>query len=392
MAGQIVKRGEGTWVVRIFLGRDGGKRRYMNRTVHGTKKDAERVRTALMRERDLGTLAEPCRLSLNDFLDQWLEKSARPRVRERTYTDYVGLLNYYVRPKLGGRQLAKLTPLDIQGLYAAMQSEGASKRKPKGLSARTVRYCHAVLRSALGQAVKWGMIQSNPAELVDLPRQERREYVVLTKEQAAQFLSYVRGKKYGIAFELALSTGMRPEEYLGLRWRDVDLKKGSVTIQKVLTYTKKPWKLTDPKTTKSRRTIPLPASTVAALKAHRVAQAKDRLSYKGEYHDHGFVVAQPNGEPMQAAVLRRVHFRPALEKLEFPTALRLYDLRHTCASLLLEAGENPKTISERLGHASVVLTLDVYSHLMPNAQRTASDRLEGILYSQGEAEEADSRS
>lgn len=388
MAGQIVKRGASTWTVRVYLGRDGGKRRYMNRTVHGTKKDAERVRTAMMRERDLGTLAEPCKLSLNDYLDQWLEKAAKPRLRQRTYDDYVGLLDCYVRPALGGRQLARLTPLDVQSVYVTMQTEGASKRKKSGgLSARTVRHCHAAFRSALSQAVKWRMIDVNPADSVDLPRMERREYEVLTRADASRFLNHVRGTRYGIAFELALATGMRPEEYLGLRWKDVNLNKGTVTIRTVLIYQKKPWRLEEAKTKSSRRTIPLPVSTIAALRAHRIEQAKARLAYKREYHDHGFVVAQPNGEPISSSVLLRRHHKPALDDLDLSQGVRLYDLRHTCATLLLEAGENIKVISERLGHASVAITLDLYAHCLPTMQQAASERLEGILYAEGGAEQ-----
>lgn len=372
MAGQIVKRGEGTWVVRIFLGRDGGRRRYMNRTVHGTRKDAERVRTALMRERDLGTLAEPCRLSLNDYLDQWLEKSAKPRVRERTFTDYSELLERYIRKPLGGRQLHRITPLDIQGVYAGMLA--------KGLSARTVRYAHAVLRSALSQAVKWQMIPTNPAQAVDLPRQERRERVVLSAEQAAAFLDHVRGSKYSIAFELALASGMRPEEYLGLKWRDVNAKAGTITVRQVLSYKQKPWKLTEPKTSKSRRTIPLPASTVAALEKHRVAQARARLAYKGTYHDHGFVVCKDNGAPLKSDTLARKYLRPALEALGFDPRVTLYSLRHCHATMLLEAGENIKVISERLGHSGVGITMDIYCQSLPTMQEAAAGRLESILF------------
>ena len=163
MAGQVIARGDRTWLVRVFLGRGAdGKRRYHNHTVHGTKKDAQAYLNAVLRDRDLGTFVEPGKDTLDEYLDRWLADAAKPRVREHAFRDYTALLARYVRPALGDRRLCDLTPLDVQGLYSAMLA--------RGLSARTVRYTHAVLRQALGQAVKWGMLARNIATLVDLPR------------------------------------------------------------------------------------------------------------------------------------------------------------------------------------------------------------------------------
>ena len=170
MAGQIIPRGKGKWLVRVFLGRDPdtGKRRYHNHTIHGTKKDAERYRTATLREKDLGIFVEPARMSLNAYLDTWLETAAKPRVRPRTFEDYTWLLAKYVRPVLGRRGLDQIRPLDVQAVYRGMQE--------RGLTGRTVHVTHNVLRNAFKQAVRWRMLARNPAADVELPRWEKREH------------------------------------------------------------------------------------------------------------------------------------------------------------------------------------------------------------------------
>ena len=166
-AGQIIPRGERTWLVRVFMGRDpeSGKRKYVNKTVHGTLRDAQAYLSRTQRDRDLGVFFEPSRMTLDGYLDKWLETAAKPKLRAKTHRDYEALLRRYVRPALGSRTVSKIEPLEIQGLYADMQE--------RSLSARTVRFTHAVLRSALHQAVKWRLIPQNPAESVDLPKQAK---------------------------------------------------------------------------------------------------------------------------------------------------------------------------------------------------------------------------
>ena len=184
MAGQIVRRGEKTWVVRIFQGRDeNGKRRYFNKTVRGTKKDADKYLTAKLRDKDLGLNIEPASESLGQYLDKWLETSVKPRVRSRTYEDYAALMTRYVREPLGAIKLADLRPIDIQKVYQSMQE--------RELSSRVVRYTHAVLSSALKQAVKWDMLHRNPASVVDLPRMVRKEMKAMSPLEASRFLKAV---------------------------------------------------------------------------------------------------------------------------------------------------------------------------------------------------------
>lgn len=374
MAGQIIKRGDDTWLVRIFMGRDAqGKRRYMNKTIKGKKRDAETYLSKTATSISTGTFVEPSALSVGEYLDRWLHTVARHRVRERTFVDYSELIDRYVRPSLGEKRLSDLRPLHIQSLYTELQERGLS---------RTARYTHAVLSSALKQAVKWLMLAQNPASLVDVPKAVRREMQALSPEEAKRFLAESSKDRWGALFTLALSTGMRPEEYLALQWKDIDLSKGIATVQRALTWNRKGggWKFTQPKTTRSRRNIPLSASVMSALMTHRRKQAEERLKAGAAYQNHDLVFATIEGTPLMMRNLLRRHFRPILKRAQLPENIRLYDLRHSCATLLLAANEHPKVVSERLGHASVTLTLDTYSHVLPSMQQAASEKLESLLF------------
>jgi integrase len=374
--GQIIKRGENKHLVRISLGSDPatGKRRYHNHTVRGTRKDAQKYLNATLRDIDLGTFVEPSAQSLNTFLDHWLKSVAKPRVGERTGEDYESILNRYVRGSLGDKRLSHIRPLDIQRCYGELLA--------RGLSARVVRYAHAVLRSALKQAVKWGMLSRNPADLVELPKMTRKEMRHLSQEEAARFQKALTGTPYRSVFIFALVTGTRPEEYTALQWKDVDLKRGTATIQRVLIRHRKGggWYFAEPKTGKSRRTIPLPASMVRDLTEHRRLQNEARLEAGQHWENNDLVFCTEAGTPLSMHNLTQRHFKPALKRAGLSEEIRLYDLRHSCASLLLAAGENPKVVSERLGHASITLTLDTYSHVLPHLQISASEKLEKMIF------------
>lgn len=372
MAGQLIQRGDRTWLIRVFVGRDEtGKRRYVNQTVHGAKREAQAVLTALLRDRDLGVHIEPSKQALNEYLNKWLETAAKPRVRARTYQGYSGLIRRHVRPALGPKPLGKVTPLDIQGLYSDMQEQG--------LSARTIRYTHAVLRSALQQALKWRLLPTNPADAVDLPRQSRREMKALTPEQVRQLLHRAEGGRYGSLFFLAVTTGLRPSEYLALTWEDFDFKRGSLSVRRTLARLPgEGWTFAETKRSSSRRTVKLQTRVLKVLQQHRIAQAQERLQAGAEWRDHGLVFTTGTGQPVEERNLVR-SFKSLLRGAGLPD-IRLYDLRHTAATLALQAGVPAKVVSEQLGHASSSFTLDVYSHVLPNMQDDAAVRVEALLF------------
>ncbi len=229
-------------------------------------------------------------------------------------------------------------------------------------------------------AVRWRMIQVNPAEYVEKPRQQRKEMQALSPGQVARFLEAAALDPWGNVFAFAIATGMRPSEIMGLQWQDVDLAGGSVVVRRVLTRHKGGRGLTPPKTPRSRRTIPLPSTIAAQLREHQQGQQVERAAAGAAYDDQGFVFAHRLGQPLCDRTLVESHFKPILERAGLPRGIRFYDLRHTCATLLLLANVNPKIVSERLGHSTVTLTLDTYSHVLPTMQRAAADQLEQMLF------------
>lgn len=372
--GRIVQRGPQSWQVSVFMGRDPetGKRNYHYRTFKGkgAKKQAQAYMNKTLREKDLGTFVEPARISLDKYLDQWLETAAKPRLRSVTFDSYVRLLRLYIRPDIGNRSLAAIGPMEVQAVYGRLQE--------RGLSARTIRYAHSVLRSALEQAVKWQMLAQNPADRVELPRQRREEMRALTNAEMLRFLEIAEGTRYGLLFELLLATGLRPGEALGLKWVDLDLDSGRLTVQRSLTRART---MEEPKTSQARRSMPLPPILVQRLRAHRARQAWERhLLGETEWSDQGLVFTNEHGGAIEDRRLVRRYFKPLLKQAGLPETVRLYDLRHTHATMLLAAGENPKIVSERLGHASVTLTLDTYSHVLPDMQEGTVNKLQAAMY------------
>lgn len=349
-----------------------GKRRQLWRRAE-SKSDAREIARQLKEELRGGTEPFEHTLTVDEFLDRWL-KSQQKVIGPRTYQDYIGVLRLHVRPVLGDKKLTSIKTIHIQDLIDRMQD--------KGLSSRTTRHMHEITCRAFKQAVKWRLLTTNPAasENVNLPKKERKEMKSLDPDQAYLFLNQCEKDKQGLIFELALLSGMRPEEYLALQWSDVDFTRHTLSIQRVLVWERwtKHWHFTEPKTPKSRRTIPLPAYFFQKLHDHRIKQAEHRLKLGEGYHNFNLVFANDVGNPVSLRNLERRHFKPILVAAELPD-IRLYDLRHSCATLLLAAGENPKVVSERLGHASIVLTLDTYSHCLPTMQKSATDKLEGLL-------------
>src|SRR5436190_1517450 len=259
--GQIIARGQRRWLVRVYLGRDPetDKRKYYNRTIYGSLRQAQMHLTKRLQERDLCRGVEGVQVTLNEFLDHWLKTAARPKVREKTYRDYEAMMRRYVRPSIGAKILAALSPLSIQDSYQQMIE--------RGLSARTIRYTHAVLRSALGQAIRWGLLLNDPTQGVQLPRQQRREMRVLTTEQARAFLRIALASDHGCIFALALTTGMRPSEYLALYWQDIDWEHGTVSVVRTLQRNQLQWHFADAKRVRSRRVVKLQDWVLNLLKS-----------------------------------------------------------------------------------------------------------------------------
>lgn len=373
MAGTITKKSENTWQVRIFLGRDAnGKTKHFNKTIHGSKKDAQKFLNAKLRERDLGRFVDPASMSMDEFLNDWLEDIARSRVREATFDGYKGIVDYYINPAIGSERLSDLRPDQIQRFYGQLQR--------KGLSARTVRYVHSVLSSSLNHAEMQGMIFNNPCKRCQLPKQHKTEMKYFAPDQVRQFLEAAKDSKQYALFVLAIETGMRPGEYLALQWKDIDLENQTLSVRRTVKVKKGGgFYYSTPKTAKSNRPLTLTPELIEALKAQRIRQLEAKMQIRDVYRDNDLVFPNEIGDPLLIGNLRKRYFERIVKGAGLPM-IRLYDLRHTSATMMLSEGEHPKVVSERLGHASVVLTLDTYSHVLPNMQKQATAKMGKLMF------------
>ena len=368
--GQIIARGERRWLVRVYLGRDREtrKRTYYNRTVYGSLRHAQAYLTRRLHERDLSRGVEGLQVTVDEFLDHWLKTAVKPKVRAKTHRDYAAMLRRYIRPAIGARILASLSPLEIQAAYQVM-----IERK---LSARTVRYAHAVLRAAIRQAIRWQLLLNDPTLGVELPREQCREMSVLTTEQARSFLRTASHSPQGCIFAVALTTGMRPSEYLALCWRDIDWDRGTISVVRTLHRNEGQWTFADTKRVRSRRVVKLQMWVLDLLRKLKGGVGETEAACDSVFADLIFTTTR--GEPTSEEYLVKKHFKPLLREAGLPN-IRLYDLRHTSATLALTVGVAPKVVSEQLGHASAAFTLDTYSHVLPHMQEEAAARMEAAL-------------
>lgn len=370
--GQVIKRGEDKWLIRIFLGRDtSGKRHYHSETFIGKKKKAEELMRGLLERKKLGEPLRQSEITFDQFLDQWLE-TVKLRGRERTWLHYANIAQRYVRPDLGKRRLIDVMAADVTALYTTLSG--------RGLSAATVRYVHTLLTNAFKLALRREQVRKNPMLGVDPPRKESRELQSLDADQMRAFLRAAEARHKATLFALAFYTGARPCEYLALKWSDLDNQAGAVTLQRSMVWRETgDWYLTEPKTAASRRTIPLSAPLLAKLSEHRKQQLEEKLRAGKVWENHGFIFSNEIGQPFALRAIRHV-FKRLLKDAGLPLTTRLYDARHSCASALIASGINSKVVSERLGHSKVNITLDTYTHVSAGMQKEASDQLDKAIF------------
>lgn len=374
----VRKRGKG-WLVTVEMGRDPttGRRRRTYLTAP-TRREAEREEARLRHEAATGLDLEPTKISLAEYLKRWLD-AVRPNLAPSTERRYEDLLRHQVIPHIGTIPLSKLRPLHVQQLYARLQENGRADGKG-GLSPRTLLHVHRLLSEALRQAVRWQIIPRNVCQAVEAPQARRAEMRTLSPEETRRLLEAAKAEDtaYGDVIVLAIHTGLRLGELLGVRWEDVDLEKGALTIRRALQYVPgEGLAFREPKTARARRTLPLGPTALATLRQLRRRQLEERLAVGPSYCDSGVVFADVLGRPLPPY---RVSQRfPVFVKRLGLAPLRFHDLRHTHASLLLARGVHPKIVSERLGHASIAITLDTYSHVLPNLQEKAARDLDAWL-------------
>jgi integrase len=379
MRGTIVKRGSRYSVV-VELDRDPltGERRREWHSGFKTKREAEAARIEILGRLQRGEHVPPSKLTVRGFLeDEWLP-AVKASLRPTTFTSYKLNVRRAVE-RIGSTPLQRLTPATLNTLYGDL-AETPSESTGRPLSPRTVRYVHGVLRHALADAVRWNRLARNPADLAAPPSAKvarAPKPTTWTAEELRAFLDSVRDDRLATLWRLYASTGLRRGEALGLRWTDVDLDGATLAVTNARVVIERKVFDSPPKSGRGRA-VALDASTAAALRVHRARQLEERLAWGPAYRDEGdFVFRREDGSPLHPDYVSSA-FRDAVAALDV-RRIRLHDLRHTWASLALRAGVNPKVVSERLGHATVSFTLDVYSHVLPGLQEDAAAKVAALI-------------
>lgn len=332
----------------------GPKRRYV------TGKTREEVRqklTKAMADRDGGLICDAGSLTVGEYLERWLKDAVKGTVRQSTFEVHRHMVQPHIVPALGRLKLKDLNPAHVRGFYR--------EKLDSGLSAATVRKMHSVLHKALKQAVLDGLVPRNVCEAVKPPKVERKEITPLDREQAKSLLKAASGDRLEALYVLAVHTGMREGELLGLKWEDVDLERGVLRLRHALLREGGKTALGDLKTPKSRRSVKLTHAAVDALRSHLERQLEEMERMGSLYQPGGLVFATESGTLINPSNLRSRSFKPLLKRAGLPD-ICFHDLRHTCATLLLSQGTHPKLVQELLGHATIAMTLDTYSHFLPS--------------------------
>jgi integrase len=378
--GTIYQRKDGRWAAGISLGYQNGKLK--RKSFYGkTRDEVQKSLTKALHDHQAGLPVALPRQTLEQFLDRWLIDCVKPSVRPKTFASYSQLVKLHINPQLGRLPLSKLGPEHVQRFLNDRLAVGAIRKKEtdpiKGLSPRTVQYLRAVLRRALGEALKWGLIGRNVATLVDAPRTVKHAIHPMTAEETKLFLAKCNGNRLEALFTVALAMGLRQGEALGLRWEDVDWKSRVLHVRHSLQRINKKLVLSELKSESSRRDLPLIDVIAAGLRAHRSRQLAERLAAGKDWQESGFVFTTTIGTPLDARnVVRNYH--ETLTGAGIPLR-RFHDLRHGCATLLLAQGVPLKTVSDILGHSQISITADIYAHVVPEMRRDAFGVMERLL-------------
>ncbi len=355
------------------------ERRRTTKAGFATRKECAQAMNKLLVSVAEQSFIPATRLTVREYLQQEWLPAAVATVRPSTYNSYVQHVDCHVVPFIGTLQLQKLSGATLNGLYAKLAASGRKNGK-RGLSPMTVHHVHSCLHRAFRDAVRWGRLVRNPADAADPPRlrSTNQEMRTWSAEQLQAFLGSTREVRLGGLWHLLALTGMRRGEALGLRWEDVDLEAGRLAVRRALIPTNGEVVLSEPKTAKGRRVIALDATTVEVLKTQAARQLAEQSG--AGWTDSGYVFTIASGQPLDPEDVTR-YFRQAVKRALLPK-IRLHDLRHTHATLALQAGVHPKVVSERLGHATVSITLDTYSHAIPAMQEEAAALIAGLVFEQ----------
>lgn len=376
MKGSIRERSPGHWAI-ILDQRDPatGKRKRKWHSFEGTKREAQIECSRLITAITGGTYLEPNKVTLAAFLSRWLDH-IKSQVSPKSHERYAGLVNQNIIPAIGAVAITKLKPAQISEAYSKALTSGRKDDKAGGLSPRTVGHMHRVLKQALGQAVRWELITRNPADAVDPPKVDWKPMQTYDLPQTVELIEAVRGTPMLVPAVLAVLCGLRRGEICALRWRNVDLVAGQISVVESLEQTKAGLRFKSPKSGKGR-TVALSATVVDELRSHRVKRAQELLRLGVRLSDDDLVIGHADGSVISPIYVSQLWARTI--KTTRLARLRFHDLRHAHATHLLANGVHPKVASERLGHSKVGITLDLYSHVIPGMQEDAAAMVDRAL-------------
>lgn len=379
--GSISKRKDGRWQGCVTVGYDPETEKPKKKYFYGkNRKEVQEKVTEALGKAQGGNYQEPSKLRLSEWFNTWLNDYMKTSLRPTTWESYKTQVDRHILPGLGHLRLSQLQTSHLQKLYNEKLNGGRYDKKPGGLSPRTVRYIHVIIHGALEQAKKEGLVTINVSDAAKLPSDPKKEIRVLDREGIKEFLSEVRPTKYFPIYFLALNTGMRRGEILGLRWKDVDLKEGLISINQGLVRVRGQGLIfQEPKTKLSKRTIGISPEVINELKLHRKRQMTDIVN-AGEAFDKeaGLIFCNQLGKPICPRDLTR-HFEKVIDKLGLD--ITFHSLRHTFATISLEEGVDIKTTQETLGHHAAAFTLDVYSSVTSKMKKEATSKIGNLLAS-----------
>lgn len=379
MRGHITKRGKDSYSIAISLGKDAATGRYKQQwvSVKGTKKDAEKKLSEILNQLDNGTFIKPGKTTLGEYLDKWLRDYVKPNLAPRTAEGYDHIINRHISPSLGKITLTQLKPEHLQHYYSEKLLGGRCDGKG-GLSPRSVRHHHITLHDALEHAVKMGLLNRNVASAVSPPRYQRPQWHTLSELDISNVLKAAQETPYYALFYTAIFTGMRRSELLALRWCDLDLLLCQAYVIRTLHHLRTgEIVFRQPKSAKGRRMVSLPPSLALLLQKHKDKTFEQRIELGIPLTDDNLVFSDLEGKPLLPDTITHAWIK--LSRRIGLEGVRLHDLRHTQASLMLKQGVHPKIVQERLGHSSIQITLDTYSHVAPGLQEAAAKRFDEAL-------------
>lgn len=379
--GSIYQRTSGTWAATIALGSDANGKR-VRKTVYGpTKKSVTDKLTRLQNQRLDGTFVDSGKMTVGELLDRWLADSAKPNTEPNTYIGYEQCVRLHIKPAIGAIRLSKLMPIDVQRMFSTLKEKATKKERTVDgkkvvietkLGDRSLCYIFSTLRRALNVGLRWGLVVRNVCDACDPPKSAKSHVTALVTSEVTELLKATHGTRWHALFVLAITTGLRQGELFGLTWENVDLDRGVLSVRHSLEEIAGKHRLKEPKSNSGRRQVTLPGPAIESLWTHKAILMREGLG-----------AAEMVFPDTEGGWLRKSNFdRKVWQKFravsKIPEATTFHDLRHTSATILLAAGVHPKVVQERLGHASIKLTMDTYSHILPSMQADAATKFDHI--------------